>query len=255
VNLRNSERSRCNEEIRLDALANAAYDYRFLLSRGYSSSILDIVAKHYMLDRYEKMLLFRCVHSLSYVYDTMKKLVVPCVNSLNSSILVIDFFNIVLTVLSIIKSECVFLCDDCLVRDLRGAKIRGDEKALLANVYKIIMDVLSTYRNLFNEVVIIADKNVSHSLDYVKSFSNLLSNNVKNIKVSYILSQTPDSETISMAKHGVVASTDAVIIEKADKVLPLTTMVLWHIGLEPRIDFPKLFGYYCPFCFKKPKMP
>jgi hypothetical protein len=45
-------------------VVEAARDYRFLLDRGYPRKpSLDLVAARYMLDRKEKMLLYRCVHS------------------------------------------------------------------------------------------------------------------------------------------------------------------------------------------------
>ncbi|MEM0026744.1 MAG: DUF434 domain-containing protein [Ignisphaera sp.] len=237
------------KRVRLSIIFDAAHDYRFLLSRGYSlSQALNIVSQHYLLNEYEKLLLFRCVHSFKYIHETTRKLVCSVKENLGNSTLVIDFYNIILTILTMIKSEDIYLCDDCLVRDLRGSKIRDSERVLLNRVFNIIADILTNYRGVFAEIVIVADKNVSHSLDDVREFSNTLHNTFKEARVTFILSPTPDSKTVSMATSSVIASTDSVIIENSCRILPLTTLALQNIGLKPAIDFPNIFGYTCHYC-------
>lgn len=243
---------RTNKEIRLNILLDAVYDYRFLLSRGYPlSQALNIVSQHYLLNEHERLLLFRCVHSLRYVHETIRKIVCPVKKNLGGGILVIDFYNMILTILAMVKSEDIFLCDDCLVRDLRGSKIRSSERILLSKVFNIMADILANYKGIFTEIIIVADKDVSHSLDDVREFSNTLLNSVEGARVTFVLSSTPDSKTISLATNSIIASTDSVIIENSYRILPLTTLALQKLGLKPTIDFSSILGYACPFCNSK----
>ncbi|MEL9939865.1 MAG: DUF434 domain-containing protein [Ignisphaera sp.] len=240
------------KRIRMSTIFDAAHDYRFLLSRGYSlSQALNIVSQHYLLNEYERLLLFRCVHSSKYVHETARKLFCPSKENLGNNVLVIDFYNIILTILTMIKSEDVYLCDDCLVRDLRGSKIRDSERELLDRVFNTIANILASYRNVFAEIIVVADKNVSHSLDDVREFSNTLRKVSQEARVTFILSPTPDSKTVSMAVNSVIASTDSVIVENSYRILPLTTLALHSMGLKPVIDFTNIFGHTCQYCDSK----
>jgi len=240
------------QEIDFNALIDAAYDYRFLLARGYSySQALDVVAQRYMLNRYGKLLLFRCVHSITYVYETLKKITCKCVDYSSYGLLVVDFYNILLTVIALLENSDVFLCDDCLIRDLRGSKLRSGERTFLTESYNILANIFQQC-NSFREIVIVGDKNVSHSLEDIKSFANMLSSRLKEAKVTCVLSTKPDATAISYAQmeNSIIASTDSVIIEKSRKILPLTTLILNQIKVKPLLDFSQLFGLSCPTCLQ-----
>jgi hypothetical protein len=238
------------QRIILNRVVEATYDYRFLLSRGYSyTQALDVVTRRYMLNSYEKLLLFRCVHSITYSYETLKKIVYVCPEVVKHDLLVIDFYNILLTVVALIERRDVFLCDDCLVRDLRGSKLRAGERVFLTESYNILARTLQQLQ-FFKEIIVIGDKNVSHSLEDIQAVTRVLSDRLREVRVSYILTSKPDATTIDFAKmeNSVVASTDSVIIEKSHRILPLTTLVLNNMKIKPLLDFPQLLGLSCPEC-------
>jgi len=204
-----------------------------------------------MLNSYEKLLLFRCVHSITYSYETLKKIVIVyvCPEVVKHNLLVIDFYNILLTVVALIGRRDVFLCDDCLVRDLRGSKLRAGERVFLTESYNILANTLQQLQ-FFKEIIVIGDKNVSHSLEDIQALTRVLSDRLREVRVSYILTSKPDATTIDFAKmeNSVVASTDSVIIEKSHRILPLTTLVLNNMKIKPLLDFPQLLGLSCPEC-------
>ena len=250
MSVHSAESKRCdNRGIREFVLAEAAFDYKFLLSRGYpSSSALALVTQRYVLSSDERLLLFRCVHSFDYVYNALRK-IMCCSNGLcRDETLVIDFYNVLLTTMAMIENDDVYLCDDCLVRDLRGSKLRPGERQLLSKAFKIIAEVLADFK-CFKSIVVVADKSVSHSLDDVREFTKVLATTLNNCNISYLLAEKPDSKVIELSQQGaVVASTDYVITEKVSRILPITTVILNKLRLKPCIDFAKLFGYTCPHC-------
>jgi len=238
-------------EIDVQRVVEAAYDYQLLLSKGYSySQVLNLVVQRYMLTKHERLLLFRCVHSITYTYEACKKMLCnPCRDETKHEVLVLDFYNILLTLVAMLKHDPIFLCDDCLVRDLRGSKLRPAERTFLTECYNILSNVLQRY-SCFKEFVIVADKSVSHSLEDVKTFVAVLSSKVTDAKVSYVLTANPDATVINFAqeRNCIVVSTDFVIIEKSSRILPLTTLLLSYTKTKPLIDFSQLFGIPCPSC-------
>jgi hypothetical protein len=238
------------QSINIDAVIEASYDYRYLLSRGYNYTYaLEAVTRRYMLSEIERLLLFRCVHSATYTYETFNKIRCKCFEEPDST-LIIDFYNVLLTIVAMLRNEPLFLCDDCLVRDLRGSKLRSNERGLLEKVFDIITSILNNCCKSVKRIIIVADKNVSHSLDDVQRFVNAIMSRRKDLEVSAILSQKSDATIISLSHEirGIVVTTDAVIIMNSQWILPLTTITLNYLGMKPLIDFPSLFGFTCPSC-------
>jgi hypothetical protein len=238
------------QEIDVNKIMEAAYDYKFLLSRGYSHSLaLNTVSQRYMLNKYEKLLLFRCVHSTVYVHETLKKIKCNYSDTAKHGLLVMDFYNILLTIIALIEHDIVFLCDDCLVRDLRGSKLRSSERAFLTESYSILADILQQHQ-FFEELIIVSDKNISHSLEDTQTFVSILHDKLRGVKVTYTLTTTPDTAIISFAQkeNTVITSTDSLIIEKSRRILPLTTIALSYMKARPLINFPQFFGLSCPTC-------
>jgi len=242
------------QSINIDAVIEASYDYRYLLSRGYNYTYaLEAVTKRYMLSEIERLLLFRCVHSATYTHETLNKIRCKCCEGLDSA-LIIDFYNVILTIVAMMRNEPLFLCDDCLVRDLRGSKLRPSERGLLEKVFDIITSILDNCCKGVKRIIIVADKNVSHSLDDVQRFVNTITSKHRDLETSAILSQKSDATIISLSHEikGIVATTDAVIIMNSQWILPLTTIALNYLGMKPLIDFPSLFGFTCPSCTYQP---
>ncbi|MEM2220312.1 MAG: DUF434 domain-containing protein [Ignisphaera sp.] len=225
---------------------DAVYDYRFLLSRGYSQKhALDVVALKYSLSREKKLLLYRCVHSMQYVVNVVPKIL--CLSK-TYNILVIDFYNILLTVLCILEDCDIYLCDDCITRDLRGSKLRPQDSIYMLKAYELILDAIS-YLNP-SKIITIADKNISHSAIQITQFNRYV---LERGFVGYsILSPTPDRDSIEISRkeQAVVASSDSIVIENAYRVFPLTTVILNRLGKRFTINFAELLGTPCNLCYE-----
>jgi hypothetical protein len=183
-------------------------DYKYLLNRGYSRKLsLDVVTARYNLNIKERNLLYRCVHSDEELkIINSKKIKFEEVKNL-----IIDGFNMGLTILSIINKDEVFLCDDGFIRDMNLGK-RKNEPA--------VFDVLLLLSEFLNNIGI----NFLIILDYQISKSGELSKKLKERKINVILSKTADKFVIF--SNSPVASNDYIILFKAKNIVEIIGKIL-----------------------------
>ena len=186
----------------------AAKDYRYLLDRGYGQKVsLDLVTSRYLLTREERALLLRCIHRTSDYLSIRDKLI----NDLKGYDLVIDGYNTILTVVSALEGRHLYLCDDCIVRDLRSSYVKDFTTKLINTAIAIIRDYLSMLKP--SSVTIILDRNVSWSGKHAEIIKSLMpSANVR-------LARKADIEVIGSTS--VVSSSDFVILERVKYVYDL----------------------------------
>lgn len=226
-------------------IVDAAYDYRFLLSRGYNQKYaLDMVTSKYSLDREKRLLLYRCVHSIQYIVSVTPKII--CTLEPHNT-LVIDFYNTLLTILCMLEDCNVYLCDDCVVRDLRGYKLKTQDREYIVKAYDLILHAISQLKPL--KVVVVADKNLSYSAMHVEQFNKYIME--RGLTGYTILSPTPDKDSIEISRRerAIVVSSDSVVIENSYRVFPLTTIVFDRLGKQSVINFAELLGTFCNKCY------
>lgn len=226
-------------------LIDAARDYKYLLTRGYpANASLNLVTSRYLLNEKERLLLYRCIHSAQYVDEINNKFL--CYE-IRDHILLIDFYNVLISTVNMVKGGDVYLCDDCIPRDLRGSKLRKDDYSYLQASFKIISKVIELLKPKL--VVAIVDKNVSYSIEHADMLKLELRNH--GIDCTYELTLTPDSRIIQYSKnfeHNVVASSDSFIMLHSVRILPLTTYIMLFLGIKPQLDFASVFNSSCNNC-------
>ncbi len=227
----------------LSKLANAAIDYRYLLDRGYPQKpSLDLVAVRYGLSSEFKLALYRCVHT-SALSDMVRAKIVRLGKLPDYGGIVVDFYNVTLTALAAYLGQPLFLCDDCLVRDVRGSKVRSGERAAFMQIIRVLAELLLCLG--LKRVVVVADKRVSWSAEHVGYLRKLLED--RGLSVEAMLSDRTDSGVILCANSELypIASTDIVIIERAKAVAPLANILCAKLGAKPLFDFASLFNTPC----------
>jgi hypothetical protein len=227
-------------------IIDAAYDYKYLLSRGYNQRLaLDVVTLRYSLNKEKRLLLYRCIHSMQYATNIVSKIVY---NLTVNDVIVIDFYNTLLTILCALENCNVYLCDDCVARDLRGSKLKSQDDTYILKAYELILNTLSKLKP--SKIIIIADKNFSHSAIHVNQFNKYIEE--RGLISHSILSLTPDKDSIEISKkeEAIVISSDSVILERAYKVFPLTSIIINKLGIPFAINFAKLFGTLCNYCYE-----
>ena len=213
-----------------ERLKNAVQDYKYLLNRGYSrSSSLDLVSARYMLSREERMLLYRCLHPDVEADAVRSKIVSPA--QVRSETLVIDGYNVILTVRAWMLGEEVYLCDDGVVRDLSGVhgKVRYDE------VFQRALEEVVVSAALLepSHVTVFYDRQVSRSGELAASTRRLLKE--KGLGGTAATSDRNDTSIIRAA--GIVSSSDIVILTQAAKIFDLAGYTIARLGGQPlRLD-------------------
>ncbi|MEM0453408.1 MAG: DUF434 domain-containing protein [Sulfolobales archaeon] len=212
-----------------DELIKALEDYKYLLTRGYNQKpSLDLVTSRYRLSKPERMLLFRCIHSDSDVVEVYNKTVTP--SQICSQRLVIDGFNTLLTITSVLEGDYVYLCDDGFVRDLRSSKIKDFEIEGIKASATTLMRYLKLLKP--SDTVLILDKQVSKSGELKNGLSEILTN----IKV--LLASKADITVLT--EEGVISSSDFLILKKASKVFDMAGYIIMNEFRHRIIDLNKI---------------
>ncbi len=193
-------------------VVEAAYDYRYLLDKGYPHKLsLDIICNRYILTKKERLLLYRCVHPSSYVRSTLLKKGIPP----RGSQVIIDGYNLFSTIYAILQGDNVYLCDDNIVRDLSGLR-RKVSATINLNTINDILDVVEKYVEGYI-VEIVFDASVSHSGElarYVRKKLPYISVSTEKKADKYIIKR-------ASVRDRWVTTSDAVIIERVFKIYDL----------------------------------
>ncbi len=191
----------------------AIIDYRYLLDRGYKSKgALDLITSRYLLSREERLLLYRCVHS----GEDALKIISKKLESIRNQRLVIDGYNVLITIAASIEGRTLYYCDDGIVRDLRSARIKDFTSPSITKAMK----ELTTYLSMESpaEVILFLDKSVSKSAEHAAA----LRNQAPEWKV--ILASKADTQVL--LTEGVTASSDYVILMNSRKIFDLAGKIV-----------------------------
>jgi hypothetical protein len=212
-----------NFEERLKALERPLSDVRFLLDRDYpKNSAINFVSNHYRLVKEDRNIIFRIACEKKLSEDRIKKLV-P-IDLIKGKCVVIDGYNVLITVESLILGYPVFLCDDGVLKDTRAIFHRYKMKKETKEVIEKIRILLSKY--LPKEVLFIFDAQISGSGKLSATVREIF----KGMNTSVSTSKNADGQ-MTRHKDDVVATSDGNII---DNVINIVDIPL-HVGEE--------FGY------------
>ena len=101
-------------------MSRAAEEARYLLDRGYpKDSAVRFVSDHHSLPEERRYVLARAVLSSRSAGERKAK-AVP-VQTLRGRDVIIDGYNVIITVESLLAGYPVYLCDDGFLRDVRGS--------------------------------------------------------------------------------------------------------------------------------------
>ncbi|MCC6033489.1 MAG: DUF434 domain-containing protein [Desulfurococcaceae archaeon] len=215
--------------VRLEVV-EASRDYRYLLDRGYRQKVvLDLITSRYGLSSVERSLLLRCVHS-SRDAGLIKGKIVGFVAGHH---LIVDGYNVLLTIHSVLEGMNVFLCDDGFVRDLRKSYRKGVELRLLAEAAGLLTSELRYLSP--GKVTVVLDKNVSYSATHANTLRDLLG-----ASTDVILADRADVKVLG--GEGVVASSDYVVITRAKKVYDLAGEIIKKHFKEKIIDLASMIN-------------
>jgi len=198
---------------------DAICDLRFLLERGYRrSTAVKVVGDRYRLTREERNLLLRCVYSRAQAEAHRRRLL--SAEKVRGERLLVDGYNVLITVESWLRGRRVILCDDGVVRDVSG--VYGKHR-----FERGITDV--AIGRILEAVEALRPASVEMLFDSQVSFSGRLCARINSsaggLRLLARTSRTPDAELLG-DRDAVVCTSDMAVVERAERVFDLAGYVI-----------------------------
>ncbi len=214
-------------------LIEAMIDFKYLLDRGYKKeSVLDVVVSRYRLSSIERMILFRTIFPSEKAKKVLSK--ARPINEIVNNLLVIDGFNVLMTIRAALLKSYLFLCGDGFIRDMLSfySKVKVDQYMYIA--LEILFSLLYRLKPL--KVVFVYDKNVSYS----GKLSGYTRRKLKEMGIcgDSILAFKADVAVIKL--NCLTSTSDTVILTQVDKVVDLGGYIASIVSPEKIINVRKI---------------
>jgi hypothetical protein len=200
-------------------LQKASEDFRYLLNRAYPrKAALELVGNRYQLTSDQRHLLHRGVFSDVDAKSRQKKKISP--HQIRGYDLVIDGYNVLITIEAGLLGRPLVLGDDGFIRDISGLsgnfrKTEGTEKAL-----RLVLDVLKRIKPV--RTFFLFDSPISRSGELAQEVRNRL----KNGKLPGDAMAVRVPEKILIGFPGMIATSDTAIIDRSKRVVDLAGYII-----------------------------
>lgn len=192
----------------------AIEDFRYLLNRGYNrSSALRFVSDKYGLDIKGRNILERSVFSEKDARKRRSKLV--DIEEIYNQRLLIDGYNVLITVENILYGGEIVECDDGFIRDVSATFGKYKIKKETFDALDKILSVLKKFNP--GEVIFCFDSQVSYS----GKLSQIVRNELKRRNIRGNAKTFKNVDYVLINESGIVCTSDRVIIDKVKKVLDI----------------------------------
>jgi len=221
----------------LRILLRAALDLKLLLVLGYpKEGALRFVAQHHGLGERSRLALHRLVHSPAEVEEARRKLARP--EELRGQKVVIDGYNVLITVEAGLSSAPLFLCDDGIVRDILAVYGRYRITPRTAEALSLIASFLA--ETGASEVLFVYDSQVSRSGELAALTRRILAEH----GVSGTALTAPRADKCVLLSGGIAASSDIVIVRAAERIVDIPGELARRLGwplIDVRRELARLF--------------
>ena len=195
-------------------LRQAALDFRYLQHRGYNrDSSLSLVTDRYLLTREEKFVLYRAIYPPQITTIRRSKLLRS--SDLKGQSLLIDGYNVLITLESLLLQRLLIQCDDGLIRDIasvhRNYKLSDKSTEALNVIIKKIRDLKPKNALFFY------DSPVSKSGEIAALTRKILKEN----HVRGNAETTTQVDSAIIKNQGIAVTSDSVIIDRSEKIFDL----------------------------------
>lgn len=196
----------------------AAKDMKYLLDRGYPKKYaLNFVSNHYLLSKDVRNLLSRTVHSRNTSLKRCKKLISPY--DITSKAVVIDGFNVLITIEAMLRGHSLFIGTDSIVRDLEQSHGKYKKSQFTEMALFLIFLILNELHP--KESITFFDSQVSYSKK-ILSHATCISTKF-NVRSKLYLEKTVDSiiKKAYSTEEYVILTSDSIIIDSVTFVFDL----------------------------------
>lgn len=208
-------------------LSLPAQDIRYLLERGYpKTSSIRFVSNHYRLKENERHVLTRVIVPPQTAVARNKKHL-TCREVTGKNILV-DGYNVLIAIESMIGGHILWLCDDGFVRDTRGVFRSHSNSDITMEAVKQMCSLLLRCNVPF--VKILLDSQMSQS----GQLANLIRHEMALLSLQGEVSTSvhADFDLKNAGSQYVVATADGIVIDAVEKVIDLPASVLEQKGIR-----------------------
>jgi len=203
------------------SLKKAAVDIRYLLDNGYPpKSAVGFVCDHYRLDGESRHILSRMVIAGS-ISEKRRQKFLPC-DKIRGEDIIIDGYNIIIGMESILEKKAI-LCDDGVVRDIKGVSRNFRTCEITHKAIELILSFLKEKSP--SHVFFILDSQISRSGELAKVLAEKIVRS--GLKGNANTSRHVDHDL--KCSYYIVASSDGVIIDAAEKVVNFLSCMICEI--------------------------
>jgi hypothetical protein len=220
------------EELLKEKLFKPARDIRSILRWGYPKfSTIRFVADHFQLSLEERHVLTRVIMPPDRIVSRINKKV-ACTGIKDRNLL-LDGYNVLLTVDSLLKKEPMWFCDDGYIRDTRyyfsKAKQAEDIEEALEDILKFLSEADP------KSVVFLLDAQISRSGELAGFIRHKLKEHgiSGEAKTSKIADFELKAEGGNSENNVILATSDGIIIDSVLEVLDIPACLMEKKGIEP----------------------
>jgi hypothetical protein len=214
----------------ISKLSFPARDIRYLLERGYSkTSSIRFVGDYYRLEKNERNVLTRVIIPSKIAIARNKKRL--NYKEVTGKKVLVDGYNVLIALESLIDGYVLWLCDDGFVRDTRGVFRSHNNTDITIEAVKQMCSMLSKSNVPFVKVLL--DSQMSQSGELAAIIRQELA--LLSLQGEVSTSSHADFDLKNAGSEYVVATADGIIIDAVEKVIDLPASVLEQKGSRAEI--------------------
>ena len=215
-----------------ERLLKPARDIRSILRWGYSKfATIRFVAEHSQLSAGERHILTRVIMPPEKVVSRINKKI-AC-DSISNRDILLDGYNVLLSVDSLLKNEPMWFCDDGYIRDTRYYFSKESQAEGIERSLDSVLEFLSGTTP--KSVTFLLDSQISRSGELAGFIRRKLEE--RKIQGGARTSKTVDfdlkTEGGDPEKKLIVATSDGIIIDSVLQVLDIPACLMEKMGIEP----------------------
>ena len=205
------------------SLQKAAEDFRYLLNRAYSrKAALELVGNRYQLTSDQRHLLHRGVFSDMDSKERQKKKISP--NQIRGYDLVIDGYNVLITIEAGLSGRPLILGDDGFIRDISGLSGNFQKTGMTVQALQHLLNVLKRVKP--RQTLFLFDSPISKSGELALEVRGRMQR--ENLAGDALAVRVP--EKILIGFPGRVATSDTAIIDRSKKVIDLAGYIILNLS-------------------------
>lgn len=194
--------------------SGAVKDFRYLLSRNYNrESALAFIGDKHQLSKEERLTLYRGVYAPQSAEKHRRKLL--SIDAVRGKSLAVDGYNVLITIETMLSDKPLVLCDDHFIRDVSAVHGKHKPTGKTRNALRIILKFLNKFKPM--KVCFSYDAQVSRSGELATLTRTLM----EKVGLKGSARAVKQADVYALKSGDIITSSDAVIIEKAKKVVDL----------------------------------